>query len=111
MNTYESIKNSGNLNLITDFEIREKLIQYYQSFEEKKLVEEVNMLYINNYIVPFIHSNADFLKQKFISREVLEDHNFSNLVFGYYQILIQLIDNYKGIFVLNKELKLMLVKE
>ena len=36
INTYESIKNSGNLNLLTNYDIREKLIQYYQSFEEKK---------------------------------------------------------------------------
>jgi len=111
INTYESIKNSGNLNILTNYEIKEKLIQYYQSLEEKKLLEEMNMLYINNYIIPFIHHNADFLNQRIINRSVLTDHNFTNLVLGYYQFLIQIIDNYNNIFKLNKELKEVLTKK
>jgi hypothetical protein len=111
INTYESIKNSGNLNILTNYEIKEKLIQYYQSLEGKKLIEEMNMLYITNYIIPFIHQNADFLNQRIINRNVLKNHNFTNLVLGYYQLLVQTIDSYKGIYELNKELELILAKK
>ena len=110
LNTYESIKNSGNLNILTNYEIKEKLIQYYQSLEGKKLIEEMNMLYITNYIIPFIHEHADFLNQRIINRNVLKNHNFTNLVLGYYQLLTQTIDSYKSIFDLNKELEQILVK-
>jgi len=102
ISTYESIKNSGNLNILTDYDIREKLIEYYQSLEEKKLVEEINMLFINNYILPFVYKNVDFLNQRIINRNFLTDHNFSNLVYGYYQLLSQLIENYKKINDLNQ---------
>jgi hypothetical protein len=111
VNTYESIKNSGNLNLISEFDIRKKLIQYYQSFEEKKLLEQINMQYLHDYIIPFIHQHVDFLHQKMISQSILKNHHFSNLVLGYYQMLIQLIDNYKGIYQLNKELELLMEKQ
>ena len=111
INTYESIKNSGSLNILTDFEIKEKLIQYYQRLEGKKLIEQMNMLYITNYIIPFIHENADFLNQRIINRNVVDNHNFSNLVLGYYQLLVQTIDYYKGIFELNNELELMMEKK
>jgi len=111
INTYESIKNSGNLNILTNYEIKEKLIQYYQSLEEKKLVEEVNMLYINNYIIPFIHQNADFLNQRIINKHVLKNHRFTNLIIGYYQLLIQQVDTYKSIYEVNEELELMLAKK
>ena len=110
LSTYESIKYSGNLNILTDYTLREKLIQYYQSLEEKKLVEEMSMLYINNYIIPFIHKNADFLNQRIINGQVLTDHNFTNLVLGHYQLLLQIINNYKNIYKLNRELNLILVK-
>jgi len=109
ISTYESIKNSGHLNLLTDYNIRERLIQYYQSLEDKKLVEEMNMLYMNNYIIPFIHENADFMKGKIINRNIIKNHNFTNLVLGYYQLLLQQVDAYKNLSELNKELKLLLV--
>ena len=111
INTYESIKNSGSLNILTDFDIKEKLIQYYQSLEEKKLIEDMNLLYITTYIIPYIHQNADFLNQRIINKNVLNNHNFTNLVLGYYQLLVQTIDFYKEIFELNNELQLILAKQ
>lgn len=68
------------------------------------------MLYITNYIIPFIHEHADFLNQRIIDRNVLKNHNFTNLVLGYYQLLTQTIDSYKSIFDLNEELEQILVK-
>jgi hypothetical protein len=111
LSTFESIKYSGNLNILTDYNFREKLIQYYQSLDEKKLVEEVNIDYTNNYIIPFIYKNADFLNQRIINREVLSNYNFTNLVLGHYQLLVQIIDNYKNIYKLNRELELILAKK
>lgn len=106
VNTYESIKNSGNLNIITDYKLKETLIKYYQSFEGKKLQEDYYKLYINEYVIPFVYENMDFLNQEIINKKSINNYEFNNLILGYYQLLVQLIDNYKNIYEMNKELKL-----
>jgi len=103
-NTYESIKNSGNFNIIENYEIRSKIIEYYESFEGKKLVEEYYKLYINNYIIPYFFENIDILNSKIMNKKGIESYRLNNLIVGYYQLLVQVVDTYENIYKLNKHL-------
>ena len=110
-NTYESIKNSGNLNIIVDYDLKEELISYNQSFESKKLQEDYYKLYISYYVVPFVYQNMDFLNQKIVHKNTIDDFAFHNLVLGYYQLLTQLLENYEDLNKKSSKLKLILNSE
>jgi len=101
-NTYDSIKNSGNFNIIDNYKIRSKIIEYYESFEGKKLVEEYYKMYINNYIVPYLFENVDILNTKIMNKEKIEGYRLNNLIIGYYQLLVQVVDTYENIYNINK---------
>jgi hypothetical protein len=107
LSTFETIKNSGNLNIVTDYNLKDSLIKYYQSFEAKKLQESYYNLYINEYVIPFVYKNVNFLERKIINKNAINNYEFNNLVLGYHQLLTQQIDNYKNIHKMNKELKLL----
>jgi hypothetical protein len=110
-NTYESIKNSGNFNIIENYEIRSKIIEYYESFEGKKLVEEYYKMYINNYIIPYFFENVDILNSKIMNTNLIASYRLNNLIVGYYQLLDQVVDTYENIYSLNKLLILALENE
>jgi hypothetical protein len=111
LSTFETIKNSGNLSLISDYNLKESLINYYQSFEEKKLQESYYNLYINEYVIPFVYKNVNFLEREIINKNAINNYEFSNLILGYHQLLNQQIINYKDINTRNKELKLLFEDE
>jgi len=104
VNTYESIKNSGNFNLIGEYHIRSKLIEYYESFEAKKIVEDYFRMYLNNYIIPYFFENVDMLNAKIMNRRNIENFKLNNMIVGYYQLLAQVVDNYENILRLNRAL-------
>jgi hypothetical protein len=110
-NTYETIKNSGNFNIINDYELRSKLIEYYESFEGKKLTEEYYKMYINNFIIPFLFENLDLVNSAIIAEKDFNNHKFNNLIVGYYQLLVQVVNSYEKISELNRELKLIISDE
>jgi len=109
--TYESIKNSGNLNIIENYEIRTKIIGFYESLKGIALVEEYYKLYINDYIIPYFFDNVDILNSKIVNKKGIEIFKINNLIMGYYQLLAQVVDTYEDIYEMNKSLISMLETE
>jgi len=110
-NTYESIKNSGNFNIIENYEVRTKIIEYYESFEGKNLVEGFYKMYIDDYIIPYFFENVDILNSRIMNKNEIKSFRFNNLIIGYYQLLVQLVDTYENIHHLNKQLILAIENE
>ena len=105
INTYESIRNSGNLNLISDYQTRLKIIAYYESFSGKALIEEYYRNYIDDYFIPFFLENVDLISGEIINKNSLNSVRFRNMISGYYQLHGQLVENYEEIQKLNIELR------
>lgn len=103
-NTYESIRNSGNLNLISDYQTRLKIIAYYESFSGKALIEEYYRNYIDDYFIPFFLENVDLVSGEIVNIEFFKTVRFRNLISGYYQLHSQLVDSYENIQKINTEL-------
>jgi hypothetical protein len=85
--TYESIINSGNLDLIRNFTLRENILKYYQSVKSLQYVKDIHDHYIDNFIFPYLFENLDF-----VSGEVAEDFNpnsreFKNISAVYYMMV------------------------
>jgi len=102
--TYESIKNSGNLNIISDYALKETIVKYYEKF---KLVDKVESLYqdwLNLYAIPFVYENMDIARQKIISPDQVKGYRFRNTVAGYYALLSQNLDVYQTIAESNQDL-------
>ena len=60
--TYESIVNSGSLGLISDWILREELVNYYRYQQSIRDVEVVYNDYINTYVMPFLFKSVDLIR-------------------------------------------------
>lgn len=103
--TYESIKNSGNLGLLSDYKLRKELIAYYEIFSEVALKERVYFEWLNAFLLPFINANMDVLKREIKTETAIRNHVFKNLIAGYYVFLQQNLDMYKTVQIMNDSLK------
>lgn len=82
--TYESIVNSGHLGLISDYELQEKLVNYYSFQASIRDVEEVYNDYITNYVMPFFFDHMDILGSSFVEGFRTDNREFKNITTGYY---------------------------
>lgn len=104
ISTYESIKNSGNLNNISDYALKEDMVKYYEKF---KLVDKVELVYqdwLNLYAIPYVYENMDIVRQEFISPDQIKGYQFKNTVAGYYALLSQNLEVYQAIAESNRDL-------
>ncbi|TFH28486.1 MAG: hypothetical protein E4H10_00135 [Bacteroidia bacterium] len=90
--TYQSIVSSGNLGLIRDYKIKEKIVNYYQSQEDMQYVEGVYNNYINNYVIPYVFKYVDFISGETDLGFDANDREFRNITSGYYVLARQQIE-------------------
>jgi len=103
--TYESVVNSGNLGLISDFGIREKIVYYYRSHEDMRYVEKVYNDYISSYILPYVTKKLDFITGEFVKEFSANDTEFRNITAGYNTLSSQKMEIVQTLDSLNTDLK------
>lgn len=103
--TYGDIKNSGNLNLISDYKLKEKISSYYKFINEVKNVEQYYKEHINNYALPFIYKNYHLFKKKFIDNKSYLSLEFTNMYLGLVALIQENNRTYKKALSKNQELK------
>ena len=87
--TYESIVNSGNLGLISDWELREGLVNYYRYQQTIRDVEKVYNDFIVAYVMPFLFESVDLISGKLAEEFRPDGREFKNLTAGYYSLADQ----------------------
>ncbi|MDZ7625887.1 MAG: DUF6090 family protein [Ignavibacteriaceae bacterium] len=102
--TYQSITNSGNLNIINDYKLIESLASYYNSYDELSIKEKVLYDYQLKFVLPFVYENVDFLSGEIVNKSAINGFEFKNIVTGYYTLLRQNLEVYKNYEQANKEL-------
>ena len=103
-NTYESIKYSGNLNLISSYNLREEITNYYESFTGIKSQQEITVKFIDDYAIKFVFKNVNILRWQIINKKNIDFNHVNNIIVGYYALLEQNIKFEKEIVIRNKEL-------
>lgn len=93
--TMENITASGDFELISNFEYREKIIDTYNSYQTTSQLEGILTDYVNQYVAPFFFENirlSDFtsLKENYIKKS-----EFENIVIGYDVLLTQKLKGYE----------------
>ena len=102
--TYESLKNSGNLSVISSYDLKEHIVRYYENFKLVDRIENLYLDWLSAYAIPYVYENMDIKNQEIISPEKIKGHQFNNTVAGYYALLSQNTEVYKLIAAKNDSL-------
>ncbi len=105
MGAYENITNSGNLNLIQDYELREKVVDYYVGIEDVKFVDDYYFKYVNSFIMPFVVSNFSLLRGNFSNPKVIKTVEFENAITGFFSLKRQQKSQYEKMLNKSRQLK------
>lgn len=108
--TYEDIINSGNLNLIADYELKSAIVDYYLAVEGIKFLEDYFYQYFSDFIMPFTFNNYDILKGDFIDNKIVKNSKFANLIAGYFSMVQQRFAAHKDILIKSIDLQKKLEK-
>lgn len=108
--TYEDIINSGNLNLISNYNLKEKISSYYSFQNQVANVEEYYNKHMDNYGFPILYKTYHLLNQEFISDDSYQSLEFTNMFLGVVALLQQNIRIYHEAMEKNKVLKKELTK-
>lgn len=102
--TYQSITNSGNLDIINDYKLLESLASYYNSYDELSIKEKILYDYQLKFVLPFVYENVDFLSGEIVDKSAINGFEFKNIVTGYYTLVGQNLEVYRNYKEANKEL-------
>ena len=109
--TYEDIVNTGNLNLITDYQLKQEIIIYHKELEDFEILEEYYQNFIQQTFMPFIMNKYDLFKNQFISGKLHQSVEFRNIYVGHYSMKQQRMAGYKKLKKLTEELMVKLKTE
>jgi len=103
--TYEDITNSGNLNIISDFELKKSLVDYYITVDGVDFIDKFSYNYFNDFVMPFIFTEINVLKGRFVNPDVINTVQFSNVFAGYISTRQQKNTAYKDLLEKSYSLK------
>jgi hypothetical protein len=106
--TMENITASGDFELISNYEYRDKLIDTYNSYQTTSQLEVILMNYVDQYVTPFFFENVRFSDFTSLKENFIESPEFENIVFGYDALLTQKLNGYEKNLTKLKELNLLL---
>jgi hypothetical protein len=93
--TYEAVINSGTLNLITDFELKRKIVDYYVGIEETKFVDDFFFTYVSDFVMPFVLTEMNMLTAEINDPQMTQTTQFANIISGYFSLVQQRRDAYQ----------------
>lgn len=102
--TYENITNSGNLNIINNFETRTDLVEYHLEIDRVIFIQDFFQNFYDRFVFQFLISDFDLLRGEFTNPNILRSIKFSNMFAGYYSMVQQRLDAYKILLTKNKKL-------
>lgn len=103
--TYEDIINSGNLNLISDYQLKEKISSYFTFLNEVKNVEQYYQKHMDNYGFPVLYKTVNLLTKEFINDECYQTLEFTNMYLGVISLIQQNNKQYRRALEKNKALQ------
>lgn len=108
--TYEDITNSGHLNLIGNFGLKNRIVDYYGDIQGAKHLDDNFYNYDENYIMPFIMNQYSILRQQLSDPGIMKTVHFSNIFAGYYVMIMQQRKSYSKLLAKSRSLKNELIR-
>ena len=103
--TYEDITNSGNLNLIRNFDLKTNIVDYHLALKGVGFIDDHFYKYFNDFVMPFVFSEFNVLSGEFKNAGEINNIRFSNIFTGYYSMVQQRNSAYKDILLKSYKLK------
>ena len=108
--TYEDITNSGNLNLITNFDLKTNIVDYHLALKGVGFIDDHFYKYFNDFVMPFVFAEFNVLTGEFKNAGEINNIRFSNIFTGYYSMVQQRNIAYKDILLKSYKFKEELLK-
>ncbi|MEP0985604.1 DUF6090 family protein [Ekhidna sp.] len=81
---YESIKSSGQIDKISDFDIRNEVIELYeQYYRGTNQYDEALNEHVRDFIKPYFMKNMKFTSRSTVADDFLRDNEFQNMIYAY----------------------------
>lgn len=109
--TFESIKNSGGLEVISNYELRKLIIETYLLYNELVIVEQLTFDFLIDYWMPYSIKQIDIVKNSVVNKNFIKELEFGNLVGGYKSALSQQLNSYRKVMKKCNDLEASLTKE
>ena len=93
--TFETLKASGHLEIISDYDLRNKIVEVYNQYSRIEKFDEMYRKYIDGYVIPFMWKNIDMISGKEVNTSFVKQVEFKNALTGYLLMLTKQIDGYK----------------
>jgi hypothetical protein len=82
--TYESLKSSGQLELISNFELRNEIVELYEQYYWGTSEYDISLLnHINDFLKPFYMSNVYYTGRFQVNEDFLDSNVFRNIIYSY----------------------------
>lgn len=84
--TYLTLTNSGDLKLIADFEVRNRITEHYNRYQSLYDENKRAEAYVRDHVSPFFMEEASFESMSRDADKLLADHRLRNIVYAWFGI-------------------------
>ena len=96
--TYESLKASGKMDLIRDFELRNQIVDLYEQFYRGTSEYDAALnQHVRDFVKPYYMKNVRFTGPQSIDPSFLNNDEFRNIIFAYRYLFIAKDEFYKNV--------------
>jgi hypothetical protein len=95
--TYEDITNSGNLNIISDYNLKKQIVDYHVAISGVEFIDNYFYQYFSSFVMPFIFSNFSVLNGTLDKPGIIKTNQFANVIAGYFSMVQQRKTAYEGL--------------
>lgn len=95
---YESMKSSGKLDLISDFELRNEVVELYEQYYWGTSEFDVSLLnHINDFVKPYFMENIVFTDRSSLDETFLSSSEFRNIIYSYRYLFLAKVEFYSRV--------------
>jgi len=103
--TYQDMTNSGNLNLLADFALKAKIVDYHMELDGGTFFDDHFYQYYNDFVMPFVFEKVNLVQGDFVDAAGRQSVQFTNVFYGYVAMMQQRQAIYKDLLTQSYELE------
>lgn len=98
--SYESMKSSGQMDLLSDFEVRKKVVELYeQYYSGMGQFDAAIAEHLRDFVKPYFVENARYVGPNRLDEAILNNPQFRNMIFSYRYLFAQKSGFYKNVLI------------
>lgn len=95
--TFDALKFSGDMSIITDIGVRKMLVEHYEQYQGIREVDQVATRYWENIQIPYLLDRVDMRTMRFIGSTDYRSSKFKNILTGHISLLQQKASIYASV--------------